>query len=183
MQNSEIENEILGRAKAGDIQSFEKILFRYEKPVFNFIFAIVRHRQDAEDLTQEVFLKLYKNIRSFNPEYKFQTWLYTIASNVTRDWFRKKMRQPELFLVDDPDSKFETIDEDFSYNKLETTKDIQDGLNALKPAYRMVLTLFYWQGFGYEEIATILSLPVNTVKTHISRAKGTLKRILAGESK
>jgi RNA polymerase sigma-70 factor (ECF subfamily) len=183
MQNTEISNEILDRAKAGDMQSFEKILFWYEKTIFNYVFAIVRHRQDAEDLAQEVFLRLYKNIKSFNPEYKFQTWLYTIATNVVRDWFRKKKRQPELFLIDDPDSKFETIDEDFSYNKLETTKDIQDGLNALKPAYRMVLTLFYWQGFGYEEIAGILSLPVNTVKTHISRAKGSLKGILEGESK
>lgn len=180
MENLEIEKEILAEAKRGDLKSFEKILFTFEKRIFNYILAIVKHRQDAEDLTQEVFLKLYKNLKYIEPELNFRAWLYAIATNTVRDWFRKKGRQPELFIINEPDNNFETIDEDFSYYKLENTKDIRQALDSLKPAYRTVLSLFYWQGFGYEEIAQILNLPLNTVKTYIRRAKISFKEFLLG---
>lgn len=176
--NSEIETAVLNKAKAGDIESFEKVILAYERKIFNYIFGIVRQRQDAEDLAQETFIKVYKSRKSINPDLNFRAWLYKIATNTTRDWFRKRGNQFELFLIDELEGGFETIDGDSSYNKLETTKDLESALNALKPEYRIVLLLFYWQGFSYEEISSALSLPINTVKTHIHRAKRSLKEIL-----
>lgn len=178
--NSEIQKETINKARTGDIESFEKILFTYEKKIFNYVFAIVRQKQDAEDLTQETFIKVYKNLKSLNPDLNFKAWLYKIATNATIDWFRKNGKKSELFLLDDKESRFETIDEQFSYLRIETAKEVADALNAIKPKYRTVLLLFYWQGFSYEEMASMLSLPLNTVKTYLRRAKDSVKEVLSG---
>ena len=181
--NSGIQKEIIDKARMGDIESFEKLLFIYEKKIFNYIFTIVRQKQDAEDLTQETFIKVYKNLKSLNPDLSFKAWLYKIATNATIDWFRKNGKKSELLLLDDQESKFETIDKNFSYIRIETAKDISDALNTIKPEYRTVLLLFYWQGFSYEEIASMLSLPLNTVKTYLRRAKDSVKEVLSGATK
>lgn len=173
--------EQLTKARTGSIESFEEILFAYEKRIFNYIFSIVRHKQDTEDLTQETFIKVFKNLKLIDPALNFEAWLFRIATNTTYDWFRKKGSRPELFVIDDLESKFETIDEDSSYIKLETAKDIKDALDGLKPVYRVVLLLFYWRGFSYKEISSILSLPLNTVKTLLRRGKKALKEALVGK--
>lgn len=173
--------EQLAGAGAGDIESFEEILFAYEKRIFNYIFSIVRQKQDTEDLTQETFIKVFKNLKLVDPTSNFKAWLFRIATNTAYDWFRKKGRQPELLIIDDPESGFETIDENFSYRNIESAKDLEDALNSLKPAHRVVLLLFYRQGFSYGEISSILSLPLNTVKTYLHRGKKALKETLAGK--
>ena len=162
---------------------FEKILFSYEKGIFRYIYTLVGQRQDAEDLTQETFVRVYKNFGSVNPQKNLKGWLYRIATNITYDWFRRKKIRPELFIIDDPDRPFETIDEECSYNKIETNKDVQDALAKIKVIYRSVLLLFYWEGLKYEEIALVLGLPVNTLKTNIMRAKQELKKVLEGNIK
>lgn len=176
----ELEKTTIKKARRGDNLAFEEIIYRYERVIFNYIFGLVRQKQDAEDLTQETFIKLYKNIRSVDPEGNIRGLLYKIATNSSYDWFKKKKIRPELFIIDDPESSFETIDEDLSYIKLETAKDIEIALSKLKVVYRVVLLLFYWQGLSYEEIASALSLPINTIKTNIRRAKQELKELLLG---
>ncbi len=176
----ESEKTIIERAKNGDSLAFEKILSQYEGPIFNYIFGLVRQRQDAEDITQETFIKLYKNRKSIDPQRSIRGLIYKIATNNTYDWFRRKKIRPELFIISDPESGFETIDEDSSYIKLETAKDIETALNKLRVVYRVVLLLFYWQGLSYEEIASTLSFPVNTIKTNIRRAKQELKENILG---
>ena len=111
----EIDKKILIAAKNKDLRAFEVILSHYERAIFNYIFRLVNHRQDAEDLTQETFIKVYTRLSSIDPEKNFRAWLYEIATNTTRDWFRKKTGRPELLIIDDPESSFETIDEDSSY--------------------------------------------------------------------
>ncbi len=182
MTTETVNKKILSDAKNKSFKAFEAILSRYEKPIFNYIFRLVNHRQDAEDLTQETFIKVYTHLSSIDPEKSFQAWLYKIATNTVYDWSRKKGVHSELFIIDDPESGFETIDEDFSYINIETAKDVENALGALKPAYRAVLLLFYWQDLSYEEISSALSLPVNTVKTHLRRAKNALKEKLTGKS-
>lgn len=177
----EIDKKILIAAKNKDLRAFEVILSHYERAIFNYIFRLVNHRQDAEDLTQETFIKVYTRLSSIDPEKNFRAWLYEIATNTTRDWFRKKTGRPELLIIDDPESSFETIDEDSSYIKIEEAKDIRDALDSIKPAYRTALLLFYWQGFSYGEISSILSLPINTVKTYLYRGKKALKEALVGK--
>lgn len=173
------EKEILINLKAGNIEAFEKILFAYEKRIFNYIYRAVGVKMDAEDITQETFIKLYEHRTLINPDGNFKSWLYTIATNDTRDFFRKKGRRNELFIIDDPDEpEFETIDNFQSYSSIEAKNDVGEALMKIKPIYREVLLLFYEQGFAYQEIAQILFLPINTIKTYLRRAKEALKKEL-----
>jgi RNA polymerase sigma-70 factor (ECF subfamily) len=84
------EKELLAQAKGGSLAAFEKILYLYEKPIFNYICRLTRQKEDAEDLTQQTFIKLYKSLKSINLDKSFKSWLYKIATNTTYDWFRKK---------------------------------------------------------------------------------------------
>jgi RNA polymerase sigma-70 factor (ECF subfamily) len=178
--NSDAVRELVLEARKGNLESFENLVFIFEKSIFGYLLYSTGRKEDAEDLTQEVFIKVYKNLKSLDPNLNFKAWLFKIASNTLIDWWRKKGEERELFLIDDKDSNFETIDEDFSYLKIETAKDIADALEKIKPEYKVVLLLFYWQGFSYEEIASILSLPLGTVKTNLRRAKLAIKEILTG---
>lgn len=173
-----IDKKILIAAKRKNFKAFEAILSHYEKVIFNYIFRLVNHRQDAEDLTQETFIKVYTHLSSIDPEKSFRAWLYKIATNVTYDWFRKKGAHPELFIIDDPLAGFETIDEESTYLKIEKAQDLLKALAGIKPIYRTVLDLFYHQGLSYEEVAQSLAIPLNTVKTHLFRAKRALKQAL-----
>ncbi len=179
MQISEAElKHIIALAKRGRLDAFEKIISLYEKGIFSYIYSSVAHMQDAEDLTQETFIRLYKNLKVIDTEKNFKAWLYKIGMNVMYDWFRKKKRRQELFLIDDDTHQFETIDEKDPYWMVENAQQLELALSRLKPAQKQILLLFYYQGFSYEEIAGILSIPLNTVKTNLRRAKQALGDIL-----
>ncbi len=168
--------EFIRRLKKGDLRIFEKILFLYEKEIFRYIRRFAMRQEDAEDLTQETFIKVYKHIGSLDPDKGVRSWLYRIATNTVYDWFRKARKNQELFIVDDTDSPFETIDEEtsYTYQARATIKDLQDALERIRPVYKSVLLLFYEEGLRYEEIAEALFLPLNTVKTYMRRAKVAL---------
>lgn len=176
------ERELVEAAKGGNLVAFEKILCAYEKPIFSYVYRLVRQKEEAEDLTQETFIKLYQHIDSVDVDKNFRAWVYKIATNTVYDWLRKKQKRQELFIIDDPNIQFETIDTQTPYQdmqKVERAKDVETALEKVRPVYRAVLLLFYWQGFGYTEIAHVLSLPLNTVKTYLYRAKHALKQELA----
>ncbi len=176
------EKELVEAAKGGNLEAFEQILFAYEKPIYSYVYRLVRQKEDAQDLTQETFVKLYKHIDSVDSEKNFRAWVYKIATNTVYDWLRKKQKRQELFIIDDPDVQFETVDVETPYQdmqRVERAKDVETALQKVRPVYRAVLLLFYWQGFGYTEIANVLSLPLNTVKTYLYRAKHALKEELS----
>jgi RNA polymerase sigma-70 factor (ECF subfamily) len=178
IKQKEIYKNLLNSAKKGDIDAFEKILLLYEKAIFNHIYRIVSNKKDAEDLTQETFIRLYEKRSLINPDKNFKSWLYKIATNIALDFLRKKTRQKELFLIDSDQEPFETIDEEDSYYRIERTYDLERALSKLKLIHKTVLLLFYRDDFDYEAIAKTLDVPINTVKTHLYRAKKELKEIL-----
>lgn len=171
------ETELIRAAKAGDMDSFERLIHRYERMIFNYVLRVVSRREDAEDVTQETFLKCYRRIGSLTDDGKFRSWLYAIATNTAYDWLRKRIGSRELFIIDDPESNFETIaDDTASYlEKAADAKDLDRALERIRPVYRSVLLLYYREGFEYREIAAIFSVPLNTVKTYLRRAKEALK--------
>lgn len=176
------EKVLVAAAKKGNLVAFEKILFAYEKPIFSYVYRLVRQKEEAEDLTQETFIKLYQHIDAVDVDKNFRAWVYKIATNTVYDWLRKKQKRQELFIIDDPNVQYETIDTQTPYQdmqRVERAKDVESALEKVRPVYRAVLLLFYWQGFGYTEIAHVLSLPLNTVKTYLYRAKHALKQELA----
>ncbi len=170
---------LIQRAQTGDMRAFEEIVTTHEKGIFSYLYGYVRQRQDAEDLTQEVFVRLYRHIRICDPDRGFKSWLYTMATNIMYDWFRKVKNRKELFLIDDEHANFETIDESSSYSWTDTAHaGLAAALESLRPAYRTSLVLYYYEELSYDEIANILQVPLNTVKTYLYRAKSALKEIL-----
>lgn len=165
-------------AQRGSTRAFEQLLARYERPVYSYISRLVREARDAEDLTQETFLKVYRAFRTYNPEKRFSTWLFTIATRTVYDWLRKKRRAPHPVALDEEEGSVETLEPSVPYNLIEDLLDLERALDHLKPIQKTVLLLFYREDFTYEEIAAALKMPTNTVKTHLHRAKCALRTYL-----
>ena len=170
-----IDKNILIRAKAGDLEAFEYILFFYEKMIYNYCLRILKNSQNAKDITQETFIKVYTHRKKIDPEKNIKTWIFTIATNTAYDFLRSKKRKREISL----DEENETISSHEAYYLEEgLISDVDKALAQIKFEYKRVLLLFYQQGFAYKEIAEILEMPINTVKTYISRGKEQLKELL-----
>jgi RNA polymerase sigma-70 factor (ECF subfamily) len=176
MQNlGNIDQNILIRARAGDLEAFEYILSFYEKAVYNYCLRILKNSQNAKDVTQETFIKVYMHRKEIDPEKNIKTWIFTIATNTTYDFLRSKKRKNEISL----DEKNETISGFEAYYPQEgLVSDVDEALDKINPEYKKALLLFYQQGFQYQEIAEMLEMPINTVKTHIGRGKEELKEKL-----
>src|SRR5271169_2024464 len=123
-----MEKEAISKLKNGDIKAFEEAVLKYEKAIFGYILGMVNHRPTAEDLTQETFIKLYKNLGNIDLEKNFKSWLYKIATNTVYDWLRTKKKSQELFIVDDEDNNFETIDERRTYFNIADSHDLEKAL-------------------------------------------------------
>ena len=170
--NENIDKNILVRAQKGDLQAFEEILFFYEKAIYNYCLRVLRNSQNAKDVTQETFIKVYKSRKGIDPEKNIKSWIFTIATNTTYDFLRSSKRKKETSL----DDEYETISGlETYYTEEGLVSDVDKALDKINPEYKKVLLLFYQQGFEYKEIADILEMPINTVKTHIARGKEQLK--------
>ena len=170
-----IDYDVLVRVKAGDLEAFEYLLFFYEKAIYNYCLQILRNSNYAQDVTQETFIKVYTHRKLIDLEKNIKTWIFTIATNTAYDFLRSKKRKNEISL----DIENETILSFEAYYPQEgLVTDVSKALEQINPEYKKVLLLFYQQGFQYQEIAEIFGIPVNTVKTHISRGKEQLKEKL-----
>jgi len=177
MENAVIvlDKEVLILAQKGNLKAFEKILSFYEKMIFNYCLRIVRNKEEAEDIVQNTFIKVYMHRKFIDPEKNIKTWIFTIATNTAYDFLRSKKRKNEISL----DEMSETIGSFEAYYPREgLITDVEKALEKINPEYKKALLLFYQGGFGYQEIAEILATPMNTVKTHLSRGKDQLKEIL-----
>lgn len=184
------DREIVREVLNGNPDLFEVLVARYEKPIFNYVYGMVRHRQDAEDLTQEAFVKAFFALRTYKESFEFSTWMYRIARNVCLDYFRRqKIRS--FFSLNTPVGEEE---EDEMGDFLPSGEDPEEGIlegellervseavGKLPWKFREVIVLRYVEELPYEDIAQILGVPVGTVKTYLHRAKLKLKEMLGGE--
>jgi RNA polymerase sigma-70 factor (ECF subfamily) len=140
---------------------------------------MLKNSHNAKDVTQDTFIKVYMHRKLIDPEKNIKTWIFTIATNTAYDFLRAKKRKGEVSL-DEENKKFsETIlSLETYYGEEGLVSDVDRALEQINPEYKKVLLLFYQQGFKYEEIAEILEIPINTVKTHIKRGKEQLKEKL-----
>lgn len=162
-----------------DIGSIEKIMLEWERKIYGFIYRMVQNREDAADLTQEVFIKVYKQLNKARLT-TLKAWLYTIATNTVYDFFRKKRSMKESFIISDPDGHFETSDPFDAYTPIEERRDVEHALATIKPEYRTVLLLFYRDELSLNEISVALERPVNTVKTLVRRGREAVRDELVG---
>jgi len=178
---------LIEKAQNGDVSAFEKLVSLYAKKIYNYCYRMMDSREDAEDLAQEVFIKVYQNLKSFKGDSKFSTWIYRIAYNTCVDRYRKGRKldivslnydknedHVEIELVsNDPLPEEEVIKRE-RYRKLLTC------IAGLKPEYKTVIILRDIKNYSYAEIAEILQVPLGTVKSHISRARAALCDALKG---
>lgn len=174
------------RVLAGDTNAFEPLVREYEKNVYNLALRMVKNPEDAQDMTQESFIRAYNSLSSFRGESRFSVWLYRIVSNVCLDHIRAASRRPAVSLSTENDEgesvELEIADESKSPQELlerkMTREAVRRGLELLPPEHRQILLLREIQGFSYDEISEILSLEHGTVKSRIFRARKKLCEFL-----
>ena len=183
-----IDEVLLKKAMSGDMASFERLIINHEKLVYNACFRIMGDQEDAKDASQEVFIKLYKNIDKCNNLNTFKAWLYRIIHNCCIDLIRKKKGKKTLSIdkmLDTPEGEMEQqiksteLSPEEEYLQKEAASNIQRAITKLSDDYRTLVVLRDIQGLSYEEISAALDIPMGTVKSRISRSRQKLKSLLA----
>lgn len=138
----------------------------FQSDVYALCVRLLQHRQDAEDVCQEVFLRVFRSLHRWDPQRPLKPWIIGIAVNRCRTWLGQRSRRPELvdYLQDTAASRPDDDSE-------ELVREIQAALAELRPDYRLVFVLFHEQGLPYDDIATQLHRPVGTIKTWLHRAR------------
>lgn len=169
----------------GDEKSLEIMIGRYLKPIYSFIYRYVGNAQDAEDITQETFVKVWKNFHKFNPNKSFKNWIFSIAKNSCIDFLKKKKTIPfsEFDTGDGGNIITDTLTDSSSLpqellEKVDIAKTLNLAMEKISPKYRMILFLRYNDHFTFREIAESLGEPLNTVKSRHRRALVKLKELL-----
>jgi len=181
---------VVTQARKGSEAAYRELLTRYERPVFSLIFRMVRDRETAEDLAQETFIKVLNNLDRYSPEFKFSSWLFKIANNLTIDHLRRRRvdtisiegapdavtaesaRATSIAVVSAGESPLEELE------SRELGSAIERAIGKLRPEYRACIMLRHVEDKSYEEIAEIVKLPLGTVKTYIHRARHELRAAL-----
>jgi RNA polymerase sigma-70 factor (ECF subfamily) len=173
------DTDLIGRAARGSVEAFNLLVSRWEKRVYNYLLRITGNREDALDLTQDVFLKAYQNLRKLDDPGRFSPWLYRIAHNEAYSMFRKRRPEADVEEVA-PEATENGITVGGSpVFPVELSLAVSGALARLSPDQREAVVLKIYQGFKFEEMAEILSCPVSTVKSRLYTALELLKAELA----
>jgi RNA polymerase sigma-70 factor (ECF subfamily) len=165
------DNDLVERTRAGDVRSYEELVRRYERLVGRVIYPYAGREAAVEDLVQETFLRAYDRLSTFNPEYRFKTWLLAIANNLGIDTLRRRREvvefNPELHapLAHGPEA---------AAAEAERARSVQDAVMTLPETYSVPLVLRYAEGLTYAEIAEILGITVSALKSRLFRARNML---------
>jgi RNA polymerase sigma-70 factor (ECF subfamily) len=180
------DEELIAEFQRGNEAAFVLLVGRFKDPLTNFVFRFTGDWDDCNDIVQEVFVRVYRSKHSYKPVAKFSTWIYTIATNLSKTYLRrKKLRNIIPFGTrghDEREEPFDIQDEDArSDARVESSmreQRIQKALNSLAAKYREVIVLRDVQELSYEEIAAVTKLNIGTVKSRINRARRQLQEML-----
>jgi len=157
---------LVRRCLRGDAEAVQCLVDRFQGDVYALCCRLLRHRHDAEDVTQEVFLRIFRSLRRWDPTRPLKPWIIGITVNRCRTWLTQRSRRPELL-----DYLQDTAPGPAPDDSAELVREIQNALTDLRPEYRAVFVLFHQQGQPYEDIAAALERPVGTIKTWLHRAR------------
>ncbi|MDQ3516304.1 MAG: sigma-70 family RNA polymerase sigma factor [Gemmatimonadota bacterium] len=187
MDDSGVVTAFLG----GEERAFEELVVRYQTRLLNFIYRTVGDRERAEDLVQEVFIRVYRHLHRFDRSKKFSTWAYTIASNLAKNELRNRSRNPLVLFQtvkknwQDEDRPLEFEDSstrpDDMYRKRHLRQVVEESVAKLPEHHRDVFILRELEGKSYEEIAEITGCNLGTVKSRLNRARNSFAEIVAPE--
>jgi RNA polymerase sigma-70 factor (ECF subfamily) len=182
------DSDLVERYLAGDTRQFRVLVERYQDRMVNFIQRSIGDRDRAEDLAQEVFIRVYRHLKRFDREKKFSTWIYTIASNLAKNELRNRARNPIVLFQtltstwDDDHRPLQFEDSsmrpDDLYRKRRLQQLVEQAAGELPPHHREVFVLREIEGKSYEEIAEITGTQLGTVKSRLNRARNRFAQII-----
>ncbi len=191
MEDAQVVNQLVRRCVAGDAGAWEEIVHRYHRKIYNICYRFAGGADDAQDLTQEVFIKMYKTLNTYDVERgAFMTWVTTITRNLLVDHFRKTKQERMTDSLDSAPSEHEDamplseriedkrLPPDARVQSREAGETVHQALQKLSPELREAVILRDLQDMDYREIAMVLRVPEGTVKSRINRGRGELARLL-----
>jgi len=176
------DQELVKQCLTGNEEAFAEIVGRYKRLIYSVVYNMIGDREQSYDISQEAFVRIYKALDRYNPEYKFSTWAVKIATNLCLDILRKK--KPDLVPIEEVENVsncFETPET--MYMKKERNEKIKKAIAELPDKYRIPIILFHQGGLSYEEMTKVLGQPMSIVKNRLYRARLMLKNRLMGEYK
>ena len=182
------DEDLMMACRRGDMSAFELLVRRYQDALVNYIHHIINDYHRAEDLAQETFLRVFKSASRYEPKASFKSWLYTIATNLSKNEIRNRNRRNTYFiadLIEEGETVYDSgfmadtrYQPDILYEKKERQQLIRKALNQLPENQRLALTLVTYQELSYEEIAEVLKCSLGAVKSLIHRARQNMKKLL-----
>jgi RNA polymerase sigma-70 factor (ECF subfamily) len=181
------DEELVALATAGDPESFNQLIVRWERSIFALAFRVLGREEDARDVCQETFLRAFRSIKGFKGQSKFSSWLYRIALNLCRDWIRRERRSATLTPLDESTepaspagaAPAETA-EDHAVRQ-DLRRVITQAMSALSDDQRITIVLKEYHGLTFQEIADLQGCPLSTVKTRLYQGLAVLRRELQRE--
>ncbi|OYD15664.1 hypothetical protein CH330_04985 [candidate division WOR-3 bacterium JGI_Cruoil_03_51_56] len=172
--------ELIRRVKSGDTRAFDELMRRYAGSIYRLVYSLARNHMDADDLSQETFIRAYRAIGRYDEQYRFYTWLHRIAVNLCINHLKRKRR---VRLVPLPGSEIGGEWQDIADPKSgaevsELQRDLDRALCKLPVDQRAVIVLRVKEEMSYSEISDVLKIPVGTVMSRLSRARSRLRRLL-----
>lgn len=179
--DSRNDEQLAFAAANGDDKSFEVLVARYLHSVYNFVFRYVGEPSQAEDISQETFLRAWKNLKKFDKAKKFKTWIFAIAKNACIDYLRQRKVLPFSTFEDEEGNNY--IEEGIAsedipleiFEKKDLAIRLNKAINELPPRQQEALSLHYWEKMTFEEISQVLGEPLHTIKSRCRRAVITLR--------
>ncbi len=176
------DRDIVVRTRNGEVDAFGELVRRYQSSVFNVCYRLIGERREAEDLTQEAFIRAYQRLETFDIERAFGPWIRRVGTNLCYNHLQKR-RQPQVSLEDERDlpvgSGGDTPEEKMEASSRSAL--LRSAILALPPPYRVVIELRHFQELSYAEIAETLDAPISQVKSHLFRARKSLAKSIQPE--
>jgi RNA polymerase sigma-70 factor, ECF subfamily len=181
------DEELVARSIGGDLDSFNQLVLRWERPIYALAYRVIGREEDARDVCQETFLRAFRSLGGFKGQAKFSSWLYRIALNLCRDWIRRERRTPVMQAPEGLDviemaserGPVESIEDLVSRNEL--SRRIARAFKFLSEDQRTAIILKEYQGLTFQEIADLQGCPLSTVKTRLYQGLTVLRRELERE--
>jgi len=183
------DEELVSRSIGGDVDSFNQLVLRWERPIYALAYRVIGREEDARDVCQETFLRAFRAIGGFRGQAKFSSWLYRIALNLCRDWVRRQKRTPVVPMPEDVDvielaasrEPTEPIEELVARRDL--ARIVEKAMARLPEEQRTAIILKEYHGLTFQEIADLVGCPLSTVKTRLYQGLTVLRRDLSQSGK
>ena len=178
------DEELVARSRTGDMDSFNQLILRWERPIYALAYRVIGQEEDARDVAQETFLRAFRALPGFKGQAKFSSWIYRIALNLCRDWIRRKRRTPVSPLPDDVDiselaaeqGPSESVEDLVARRELSAV--VEEAMKLLPEEQRTAVILKEYHGMTFQEIADLQGCPLSTVKTRLYQGLSVLRKHL-----